>query len=126
MRNMIISCIVFILMFIVLFFASSYIVLTCDKLLDVCAEVEEKIVDEQWEEGYMISFELLNIYEGHISNLTLFLNHNDFDNVYENIVELTQFVKCETKNEALASIHVIKTLINQVREMEEVSISNIF
>jgi hypothetical protein len=126
MKNMIVTCIIFFLMIIILFFASKYIVLTCDKLLDVSSEIEENIVNDNWDESYILSFELLNIYEGHVANLTLFLNHTDFDNIYSEIIKLSQYSKCKNKDEALSSIHVVKTLINQVKKLESISIGNIF
>ncbi len=126
MKNMIATCIIFFLMIFILFFASKYIVLTCDKLLDVSSKIEENIVNDNWDESYMLSFELLNIYEGHVANLTLFLNHTDFDNIYSEIIKLSQYSKCKNKDEALSSIHVVKTLINQVKELESISIGNIF
>ncbi|HBA04427.1 hypothetical protein IO99_08985 [Clostridium sulfidigenes] len=126
MKNMITTCIIFFLMIFILFFASKYIVLTCDKLLDVSSEIEENIVNNNWDESYMLSFELLNIYEGHVANLTLFLNHTDFDNIYSEVIKLSQYSKCKNKDEALSSIHVVKTLINQVKELESISIGNIF
>ncbi|WP_346869016.1 DUF4363 family protein [Clostridium sp. UBA5119] len=126
MKNMIATCIIFFLMIFILFFASKYIVLTCDKLLDVSSEIEENIVNDNWDESYMLSFELLNIYEGHVANLTLFLNHTDFDNIYSEVIKLSQYSKCKNKDEALSSIHVVKILINQVKELESISIGNIF
>ncbi len=126
MKNMIATCIIFFLMIFILFFASKYIVLTCDKLLDVSSEIEENIVNDNWDESYMLSFELLNIYEGHVANLTLFLNQTDFDNIYSEVIKLSQYSKCKNKDEALSSIHVVKTLINQVKELESISIGNIF
>ncbi len=126
MKNMISTCIIFFFMLFILFFASEYIVLTCDKLLDVSSRIEENIVNDNWDESYMLSFELLNIYEGHIANLTLFLNHTDFDNIYSEIIKLSQYSKCESKDEALSSIHVVKTLINHVKELESITLGNIF
>lgn len=126
MKNMIGTTIVFFIMLIFLFFASKYIVLTCDKMLDVTCEIEKNVVDNNWDESYILSFELLNIYEGHVSNLTLFLNHFDFHNIYGEIIKLSQYSKCETQDEALASIHVLKALLNEIKDMEALSISNIF
>lgn len=126
MKNMIGTTIIFIIMLTFLFFASKYITLTCDKMLDVTCEIEDNLVNDHWDESYMLSFELLNIYEGHVTNLTLFLNHFDFHNIYNEIIKLSQYTKCETKDEALASIHVLKALINEVKEMESLSVGNIF
>ena len=126
MKNMIGTSIIFIIMLVFLFFASRYITLTCDKMLEVTCKIEDNLVDNKWDESYMLSFELLNIYEGHVSNLTIFLNHLDFHNIYNEIIKLSQYTKCETEDEALASIHVIKALLKEVKEMESLSISNIF
>lgn len=126
MKNMFGTAIIFFLMLIFLFFASKYITLTCDKMLNVTYEIENNLVNDNWDESYILSFELLNIYEGHVSNLTLFLNHFDFHGIYNEIIKLSQYTKCETKDEALASIHVLKSLLNEVKEMESVTISNIF
>lgn len=126
MKNMIWTTVAFLVMLVFLFFASKYITLTCDKMLEVTSEIENNLVNNNWDESYMLSFQLLNIYEGHVSNLTLFLNHLDFHNIYNEIIKLSQYTKCKTEDEALASIHVLKTLIIEVKEMEFLSISNIF
>ncbi len=126
MKNMLWTSAIFFMMLILLFFASRYITLTCDKMLEVTCQIEDNLIEKNWDESYILSFELLNIYEGHVSNLTLFLNHFDFHNIYNEIIKLSQYTKCETKDEALASIHVLKALINEVKEMESLSISNIF
>lgn len=126
MKNMIWTSAIFLIMVILLFFASRYVTLTCDKMLEVTCEIEANIIDKNWDESYILSFELLNIYEGHVSNLTLFLNHFDFHNIYNEIIKLSQYAKCETKDESLASIHVLKALISEIKEMECISISNIF
>lgn len=126
MKNMLWTTAFFFIMLAFLFFASKYINLTCDKMLEVTCQIEDNLVKENWDESYMLSFELLNIYEGHVSTLTLFLNHFDFHNIYNEIIKLSQYTKCETEDEALASIHVLKALINEVKEMESLSISNIF
>ena len=120
------TTVIFVVMLVFLFFASKYITLTCDKMLEVTCAIEDNLVNNNWDESYMLSFELLNIYEGHVTNLTLFLNHFDFHNIYNEIIKLSQYTKCETEDEALACIHVLKALINEVKEMESLSISNIF
>lgn len=126
MKNIIIASLLFFTMTFVLFFASKYVELTCDKLLNVSSKIEENLIEDKWDESYILSFELLNIYEGHIANLTLFLNHSDFDHIYSEVVKLTQYAKCANKDESLSSIHMIKTLISEVKNMESLSISNIF
>lgn len=126
MKNMIAATTLFFIMLFILFFASKYVVLTCDKLIDVSASIENNIVEEKWDESYMLSFELLNIYEGHVANLTLFLNHSDFDQIYAEVIKLSQYTKLHDKAESLASIHMIKTMVNEVKTMESLSISNIF
>jgi len=109
-----------------LFFASEYIILTCDKLLNVADKIEGDIVDESWDEAYILSFELLDIYEGHVRHMTLFLNHANVDIIYGEVIKLTQYCKEEEKSEALATLHLVKTLLQEVRQMEKLTINNIF
>lgn len=126
MKNMILTTIIFFMMLVSLFFASKYITLTCDKMLDVTCQLEDNLINDNWDESYMLSFELLNIYEGHINALTLFLNHSDFHNIYNEVIKLSQYTKCETKDEALASIHMLKAIIKEAQDMESITIGNIF
>jgi hypothetical protein len=126
MKNIVITFILFIFMCVGLFFASEYIILTCDKLLNVADKIEGDIVDESWDEAYILSFELLDIYEGHVRHMTLFLNHTNVDIIYGEVIKLTQYCKEEEKSEALATLHLVKTLLQEVRQMEKLTINNIF
>lgn len=126
MKNIVITFILFIFMCVGLFFASEYIILTCDKLLNVADKIEGDIVDESWDEAYILSFELLDIYEGHVRHMTLFLNHSNVDIIYGEVIKLTQYCKEEEKSEALATLHLVKTLLQEVRQMEKLTINNIF
>lgn len=126
MKNIVITFILFIFMCVGLFFASEYIILTCDKLLNVADKIEGDIVDESWDEAYILSFELLDIYEGHVRHMTLFLNHSNVDIIYGEVIKLTQYCKEEEKSEALATLHFVKTLLQEVRQMEKLTINNIF
>ncbi|MEG0771869.1 DUF4363 family protein [Clostridium sp.] len=126
MKNIIVSIIVFVVMCVCLFFASQYIILTADKLLEVANKMETNIVDEAWDESYIRSFELLDIYEGHIRHMTVFVNHVNVDVIYSEVIKLTQYCKEEDKPEALATLHLIKTLLQEVRQMEQITVNNIF
>ncbi|WP_291575379.1 DUF4363 family protein [Clostridium sp. UBA4548] len=126
MRNIVVTVVVFLIMCFCLFFASQYIILTSDKLLDVANKMENNIVDEKWDDAYIHSFELLDIYEGHVRHMTVFVNHANVDVIYSEVIKLTQYCKEEDKAEALATLHLIKTLLQEVRQMEKVTINNIF
>lgn len=112
-------------MCILLFFASKYVTLTCDKMLDTSMKIEQYILNDEWDDSYILSFKLLHIYEGHVDNLNLFLNHSEFDNIYMEVIKLTQYAKCNNKDESLASIHIIKTMINDVKTIEFINIKNV-
>ncbi|EQB90079.1 hypothetical protein J2Z44_002075 [Clostridium punense] len=126
MRNIVVTIIIFLVMCFCLFFASQYIILTSDKLLDVANKMESNIVDENWDNAYILSFELLDIYEGHVKHMTIFINHANVDVIYSEVIKLTQYCKEEDKTESLATLHLIKTLLLEVKQLEKVSISNIF
>lgn len=113
-------------MCILLFFASNYIILTCDKLLFNTNLIEEKVSQGKWDDAHILSFQLLDIYEGHVSQLSLFLNHSEMDIAYGEVLKLTQYTKESTKDESLATIHILKAYIKEVKNMEKVTISNVF
>ncbi len=125
MKNFFVSYILFIVMCIFLFLASKYVILTCDKMLDTSMKIEQHILNDEWDDSYILSFKLLHIYEGHVNNLNLFLNHSEFDSIYRQVIMLTQYAKCNNKDESLATIHMIKTMIHDVKTIEYVNIRNI-
>ena len=57
--------------------------------------------------------------------LKLFVDHQELDKIEMELWKLPQYIKEKTKEESLASIHVLKYLVGHLTELEKVNIQNI-
>jgi len=68
---------------------------------------------------------LLTSYEKDMSIVTLFLNHEELDTIYNEALKLTQYTKEEDKTHSLSSIHLVKSLIEGIKEGQKITLRNI-
>jgi hypothetical protein len=126
MRNVIISIIAFFVMITLMIFSINYlnkISLNLQKLNDT---LEQYIADDKWDEAYKLSIDLTHKWEVHSKIIKVFVNHQEIDNVEMELWKLPQYVKQETKDEALASVHTLKFLIRHISNLEKVNLQNTF
>lgn len=126
MRNLFAALIIFISMFLSLVFSINYLNQTCSKLDTLNIQIEKSIESNSWDEAYNKSLKLLDNWDNCTRKISIFVNHAEIDNINNEIWKLTQYTKCHTKDEALASNHVIKFLLKHILNMEKVNIQNIF
>lgn len=126
MKKMILPFTIFGIMLIGIFFATNYTVKTCDYLLNLTTETEETIAFEKWDDAYVNSLKLLTDYEDSIKLISLFSEHQHLDNVYVEILKLTQYVNEKDKTHSLSSVHSIKGLIKSMKDEESITLRNIF
>lgn len=126
MKNVIISICIFIVMIIAIFFSLNYLNKTCENLMKQCDELEEIISKETWDNSYEKSMELLKDLQDKHNILSMFINHQEIDNMTNELYKFTQYVKGKNKDEALASIHVVKFYIEHIEDLQKVNIQNIF
>lgn len=126
MRNLFAALIIFIAMFLSLVFSINYLSKTCVKLDTLNTQIEKSIESNSWDEAYNKSLELLNNWDNCTRKISIFVNHSEIDNVNNEIWKLTQYAKCHSEDEALASNHVIKFLLKHILNMEKVNVQNIF
>lgn len=125
MKKVILPFALFLAMLVGLYYSTKYINNTCDKLLEIAYETESSIAFEQWDNAYINSVVLLTSYEKDMSIVTLFLNHEELDIIYNETLKLTQYTKEEDKTHSLSSIHLVKSLIEGVKESQKVTLRNI-
>jgi hypothetical protein len=126
MKNAVISFIIFGLMIIVMFFSVNYLDKVCSNLKETSNQLEEVINNEQWDKAYEISTYMLQEWKKHHLIIPAFANHAELDNLNNEMLKLTQYIECKTKDESLASTHVIKFFLENVMELQKVNLQNIF
>ncbi|KYN76626.1 hypothetical protein A0J52_13190 [Clostridium sporogenes] len=93
--------------------------------MNQCDELEELVSSESWEKAYGKSLELFNDWQDNHFVISMVINHSEIDNINNELWKLTQYVKCKSEDESLASIHVVKFLLEHIIKMEKMNIENI-
>jgi hypothetical protein len=126
MRNVIISFVIFIGMVIIMAFSLNYLNKVCTEMEKASDKLEVLINNKDWDKAYDDSKKLLEEWDKYSRIIPIFANHSELDTLNNEMLRLTQYVKCKTQNEALASLHVIKFYLNNTKELQEFNIQNIF
>ncbi|MFD3155822.1 DUF4363 family protein [Haloimpatiens sp. FM7330] len=126
MKNIITSFIIFIIMITGIFFSSKHLTNVSNQLLKQTNSLETIVTNEKWEDAYKMSISLLNKWKKEHRKLSVFVHHEEIDDINNELLQLTQYVKCKDKSESLAKIHVIKFFVNNIIELEKVNLQNIF
>lgn len=126
MKNNIISLIIFITLLLLIIIPTRYLNKVSHSLTDKTEDIELLITDEDWSKSYTNSVQLLESWQENKTIFSIFAPHNEIDDINKEIYKLSQYVKCSDKAESLASVHLIKFLINHVNELNKASIENIF
>jgi len=125
MKNVVISFVIFIIMIICIAFSLNYLNKVTDDLGRLNDEIEQYITDNNWDKAYTSSIEYTEKWKDYSEKLKLFVDHQEMDQIETELWKLSQYIKEKTKEESLASIHVLKFLVDHISELEKVSIQNI-
>jgi len=126
MKNILISFSLFIIMIIGIFLSTNLINRSCNQLQNLNSTLESYILKENYKNAYNLSLDYITKWNRDSKFLTIYIHHEDLDHVDSEILKLTQYIKIKDKSESLATVHVLKYLIDHIKSHEKVSISNIF
>ncbi len=126
MKNVYLAFSIFIVMLIGIFISINVINRSCDHLQDLNSNLESYILNENYKDAYTLSLNYIAKWKSDSKFLTLYIHHEDLDHVDNEVLKLTQYIKTGDKSESLATIHVMKYLIEHIKLHEKVSISNVF
>lgn len=88
-------------------------------------DIEQQIIDGNWNRAYQSSIELTDNWKYYSKTIKLFSNHQEIDTIEIELQKLPQYIKEMTKDEALASVQVLKFLLDHIAELEKIKIQNI-
>ncbi|WP_139905042.1 DUF4363 family protein [Clostridium thermarum] len=125
MKNALISFSLFLLLLVGMYFSLNYLKSTCTKILADSTKLEELILDEKWEDADKLSNDLYYYWENKSMVLSIFVNHMEIDALNNEILKLTQYVRTKSKDESLASTHVVKFYTNSIINLQKITIQNI-
>lgn len=126
MRNAILSVLLFIMTMICVYFLNNSILNLCDDIKLKTEDIELKITDGKIEDAYYESLELLNSIEEKNLLTSLYLSHQEFDNLLNEAVKLSTYLVHDDKTEAHASLHLVKYNSDHLKKLQLPSLENIF
>lgn len=126
MKNVVISLIILFIMVIGITFSVKYLNKVTHDLGKLNDEIEQYITDSNWDKAYNSSIEYSEKWKDYSKKIKLFLDHQEMDKIEMELWKLPQYIKEMTKDEALASVHVLKFLVDHISELEKVNIQNLF
>ncbi|CUQ18114.1 hypothetical protein BH721_06890 [Clostridium baratii] len=125
MKNTIVSIILFITVIGFVSFAHNELIDLCDAINMDSERIEELINEDNWDKAYEESVSLLSKLKDESLVSSMYINHVELDQLVDNTVLVTVNVKCKSKNDALASLHVVKYNSNRIKEMQNPKLRNI-
>lgn len=126
MRNVLISFSIFIIMIGVMIFSLSYLNNTCTKFREESNQLEDLIKNSEWDKAAKSSNDMLERWKKQSQIIPLFVNHAEVDNLTNELLKLTQYVECKTLDESLASTHVVKFWLDNIRSLQKLNFENVF
>lgn len=125
MKKIVVAYFLFSLILLTLFWSVHYLNKTTTSLQIQSNELENLILKDSWDKAYSSSVDIFKKWEKASDNLSIVIDHQKLDNINIEVLKLTQYTKCNSKDEALASIHAIKFLFEHLINLEKISLQNI-
>lgn len=126
MRNAILSIILFIFTMICVHILNNSVLNLCDVIQIETEDMELKITSGQTEDAYYQSLQLLNSIKEKNVLTSVYLNHQEFDNLLNEAVKLSTYLVHDDESEAHASLHLVKHNAEHIKKLQIPSLENIF
>lgn len=126
MRNAIISIILFIGLMLGIYFLNNSILDLCTEIQTQTDQIEFVMNQNDFETAYSLSVELLNSIQSKNFITSIYLNHQEFDNLINESVRLCVYIIYEDESEAHTSLHLLKYNTDHIRNLQLLKLENIF
>ncbi len=125
-KNTVVICFLFFSMLVFIYIFENKIGEFLKNIESKADEIEIKLDDKEYEEAFLKSQELYNIYKEKMVYLDMILNHSDTYGLNEEILKLTQYAKSKSDSDGLASVHYVKAILRKMINQHFISAENIF
>jgi uncharacterized protein (DUF849 family) len=125
MRNAILSILLFLFTMICVCFLNNSILNLCNDIKTQTEDIEIKITGGELEEAYSKSLELLNSIQEKNFVTSIYLSHQEFDNLLNEAVKLSTYIIHEDVTEAHTSLHLLKHNTDHIKKLQMPTLENI-
>ena len=125
MRNALLSILLFIFTMTCVYFFNNSVLNLCNDIKIKAEDIELKITSGELEEAYSQSLELLNSIEEKNLITSIYLSHQEFDNLLNEAVKLSTYIIHEDVTEAHTSLHLLKHNTDHIKKLQMPTLENI-
>lgn len=125
MKNLFFALSLFLIMIGAILFSTSFLIKTNDHLVKHIETIKSYVEDDMWNEA---SKEFDTLFEHWIKEsrlIAIFINHNDLDNVTNEIYRLKEYLEIQDSGESVATLGSIYYNFNKIINLEKIRFENI-
>jgi len=125
MRNAFLSILLFFFTMSCVYILNNSVINLCDDIKNQAEDIELKITSGDFEAGYNQSLVLLNTIQEKNFVTSIYLSHQEFDNVLNEAVKLSTYLVHEDEAEAHTSLHLLKHNTDHIKKLQSPNLENI-
>lgn len=125
MRNAFLSILLFLFTMICVYILNNSVINLCDDIKNQAENIELKITNGDFESGYTDSLKLLNSIQEKNFVTSIYLSHQEFDNLLNEAVKLSTYLVHEDETEAHTSLHLLKHNTDHLKKLQQPNFENI-
>ena len=126
MRNTLIAILIFSSLLGFVYYANYTLLNLCEDVITGSNEIEILIEEGNFEEAHKNSTILMELIEENGLLTSVYIDHNDFDNLQDESLQLSIYTSCSDTTESLISVGTLKNSALNLINLHKTSIRNIF
>jgi len=126
MRNTLIAIIIFSSLLGFVYYANYTLLNLCEDVITGSEEIEVLIQEGNFEEAHKNSTILMELIEENGLLTSVYIDHNDFDNLQDEALQLSIYTSCKDTTESLISVGTLKNSAINLTALHKTNIKNIF
>lgn len=126
MKSSTISILLFLLLVGFLFYADTKFKNLCTEIIEVCNDMEDKLITGNQKDNFNKAMDLFNIIDEKGDIAAIYINHVDYDQILNESIKLSIYIEHYDTSEANASLHLLKYMSEHMRDLQVPKLENIF
>lgn len=127
MKKTIVSISLFLSLLIAITFFHFNLLKICTTIDDYCTNIEDSLDVNDLDAAYNYSIDLIGYIRDKASSIEVYINHADLNIITNETIRMVQYIhEGSDIGEAYASVHSIRYSTKYMRDLESVSLKNLF
>lgn len=126
MKNILIALIIFSSLLGFVYYADYTLIKLCEDITSSSDEIKTLIEEGNWNEAHENSTFLMDFIEENSLLTSVYINHNDFDNLQDEALQLSIYTECRDTTESLISVNTLKNSAINLISLHKTSVKNVF